>query len=207
MKMINCLVFLMLLPEVLIAQPLPCTTGTVKINLEEKTASAGTFANLRGSSDSLKVQSQELINNAISKSGNSDKLRDCKDCDPDKQAKVIFTASPSKYLTEYTDKEKCNTYLKETTDNPIQWRSLKFNTPKEISDYFAELSQGKGEQGKLLYSKCDGDCSPRYKLEILPDGSAFNANIDVICGPARDKDEGMYKLETALAWNCRNKAG
>jgi hypothetical protein len=56
------------------------------------------------------------------------------------------------------------------------------------------VSRGNGKDGALLYDKCSGKCSPRYFMEVAQDGEGFVANLDVVCGTARDKADNTFAI-------------
>jgi hypothetical protein len=205
MRLIFTIIFVLIFPQLSHAQDAICDVTGVNLPLGSRVASAGTFANLRGSSDSLKVQAEEILRDSLEKSNTiTTPPNTCKaKCELNSGERVVFSAVPSKLLNDYSDKEKCDAYYKDTLAKPLTWKGLSFKDAKEISENFGQLSQGKGEIGAELYKKCDGDCSPQYEIDISPKpDKTLKVDISAVCGPARDKDEGTYKLATKLFWEC-----
>lgn len=196
------------LPSFSSAQPKSCTDKNIHIELEKAQASAGFFANLRGSDDSIKVQSDRILERstrAIAKLKKPD--TGCPSgCVVGSEPKIIFHAAPNKFISGYDDEVTCGQHLKKTTEHPLQWLNGTFEDYKEFSERFSEFSQGDGTYGEELYEKCDGDCSPQYTIRITPHpGEKYGADVFVVCGHARDKDDAMYTLTTTLVWGCEDR--
>lgn len=179
-----------------------CSAKGLKEEVSTTLATAGVFANLRGAESSIKVQAQRILDQAKTAALGKDDAA-CQGCKLSDQPRIIFRAEPNQLLGEYDDQAKCEEYLRRTTASPIKFTGWVFRQTEEFAEMFSRFAQGKGDDGKLLYEKCDGDCSPRYTVEIVErSGGISHADINVICGPARDKDEGNYKLSSAVLWRC-----
>jgi hypothetical protein len=66
------------------------------------------------------------------------------------------------------------------------------------------FTQGRGDDGKLLYEQCGGNCDPNYTFFIEPDGDKLHVNAEVFCGFARDRGNGdMFEISTLIRPRCR----
>lgn len=116
---------------------------------------------------------------------------------------IQFSAIPKKFLTSYSDRQKCLKHKKETLSSPLVYTGAVFKSAKEFAENFSQFSQGKGQQGGDLYKRCDGACSPQFNVEITPlGGESYKQSTKVICGEARDKSDGQYILKTTLVQHC-----
>jgi hypothetical protein len=53
-----------------------------------------------------------------------------------------------------------------------------------------------------LYRRCPGDCSPSYDTKAFWNDGKINLTTSIVCGPARDKRDGLYTLSLGLEWFC-----
>ena len=185
----------------------PCDSFKGNKSIDTKIATASTWANMSGSSNSIK---------ATLNSGLEESMKDlesavpadfkCPDyCQAKPQVTVVFTSTPKEYLKDYSDFKKCETYLEQTKKDPIIYNNLSFNSLAELNGWFGDFSQGNGKEGKDLYNKCDGKCSPAYSCFIVKDGNKLKTYASVICGHARDKADNQYAITFAYAWSCLSK--
>ena len=93
--------------------------------------------------------------------------------------------------------------MKATSKAPLAFPEQRFGSPEQISSWFGDFSQGKGEEGKALYRQCDGSCSPSYTTSITKKDDAFVLLAKVVCGHARDKEDNLYELGYAYRWRCQ----
>ena len=180
-----------------------CETASKQIEQSAITATAALWANYRNSAGSLRYESERLLTEAITKLPNAQAPESLCGTDCGKpSAAISFSSVPAKFLSSYSDKEKCARLEKETKDSPLSYSKRSFQSLKELNDWFSDFSQGKGKDGSDLYNKCDGDCSPQYTLSIVPKDGKFVVDASVLCGPARDKDNNVYHLRSAYVWSC-----
>ncbi|HMO16522.1 MAG TPA: hypothetical protein PKA63_01840 [Oligoflexia bacterium] len=144
-------------------------------------ATASTWANLRNNEGSLKYETEKLLQKGLPEDIS--------------EVEIHLISVPNKFLSDYGDETYCNKMLEETQNNPIIYSGRKFNTVDNLQKWIGELSQGEGADGKDLYKKCDKSCSPQYKYKITRiNDSGFSVDAEIICGPARDKNDNMYEL-------------
>lgn len=202
----NVLILLLVLPFNLLAQD-NCNSSYRDISIQSKIADAGFFANVRGKEGSVSVESNSLLTKAeeLITSQTPPQLACPKGCSLAKLPVIHFQSIPQKFLKDSSDSDYCKTLENSTMKEPIQYSKSDITSIKELNDWIGELSQGKGKEGGDLYKKCDKSCSPQYEYKIerasLSDSSK-TAKASIICGPARDKDDDMYKLTAFFRWSC-----
>jgi hypothetical protein len=182
-----------------------CSDGSVTVVFDRKKASAGFFANMLGSSGSIRSESEKMLTAAelTIKDTKPPQLKCAPGCAPLRKPKIVFTVIPRLFLSEYDDQEKCRQYLAETSIKPIAYLNGLFSDFDEFSSHFSDFSRGSGKLGKDLYKRCDGACSPQYRVVITTTpGQKYSGDSLVVCGEARDKDDNYYHLTTALLWEC-----
>ncbi len=172
---------------------------------ESKLATASLYANLRNKEGSISFETKQMLDKAEDNIKNAVKPEDLcpSSCQLPTEPLIIFKSTPNKFLTDYDQSNKCNTMLADTTKSPITYDQRVFDSLKSLEEWFGNLSQGKGSDGKDLYKKCDGQCSPQYTCEINNTGSNFTLDAKVLCGPARDKDDNQYKISYSYQWVCQ----
>lgn len=141
-------------------------------------ASASAYSNTLGRANSLKKVVEKLITESL-------------------KEKDLFTlnAQPNISLTDYKDRDYCKQKLEETAKNPYTFKEIKFEEMDDFNDWFSDFSQGDGDEGRLLYKKCDKSCSPSYSILIKRNqDKTFVVIPNATCGEARDKDDNQYKV-------------
>ena len=188
------------------AEKVDCGATTSRTLVELKDASAGLFANFRGAESSIKYQSGAILKRAleIRKDLKAEHLSCPKMCGLATDSSIEFVARPRQFNKEHPENEKCQQYFTQTTALPLTWLRAPFGDFDEFSRRFSDFSQGSGAAGEELYRKCDGACSPQYRILIsqVPSETGYIADVYVVCGLPRDKDDNMYTLETSLVWPC-----
>ncbi len=186
----------------------PCESIFKDTPGEKATANANAWANWRSNPGSISAESKRLLSNA---NKGIEKLNQPTDlcpaeCKPATAPRIIFRSIPSSYLSSYSDKAKCTELLSATQRKPISYPDRKFADMDALNSWFGDFSQGKGSDGKDLYQRCDGDCSPQYECDITK-GTDGKLSLDarVVCGHARDKDQNTYDLSYVFRWECLPK--
>ena len=190
------------------AMATPCESIFKEIPGAQAKANANAWANWRGNAGSISAESKRLLSDADKQ---LEKLTQPSDlcpaeCKPSNAPRIIFKSVPSSFLTEYGDRAKCAALLQQTGQQPLLYPGRKFPDMEALNGWFGEFSQGKGSDGKDLYAKCDGDCSPQYSCTIKK-GADGKLSLDahVLCGHARDKDQNSYDLSYVFRWECLPK--
>lgn len=184
-----------------------CTPANISEQVESEQASAGFFANLRGARKSIRVKAGTILESTRVKQSNINPSHACSaSCMADPNPKIVFKAAPNMRLFEYEDHEKCAELAKQTRTAPFTWNNLPLGDYEEFAEHFSDFSRGKGKYGEELYEKCDGSCSPQYEIHITSKpGAPTVADVSVLCGHERDKDDDMFTLTTLLEWQCVKK--
>jgi hypothetical protein len=182
-------------------------SGVEKVVKQESTlATASFFANERDQAGSIRYESGAMLEKAESNVGTAQKPADLcpAGCQISEKPEVIFKAVPNKFLSDYSDYDKCQKLLEETEKTPFSYTEH-FSSIDQIESWFSDFSRGKGEDGKDMYNKCSGKCSPQYELIISKEGSKLTLNAEVICGHERDKKDNQYELSYSYRWSCESK--
>lgn len=182
-----------------------CSNYVRDVLVESKLATASLYANLRNKAGSISFETKQMLDRAEDNIQSAIKPQDLcpSNCKLPGEPLVIFKSIPNKYLEDYSQSNKCNAMLVDTTKNPIAYNHRVFDSLKSLEGWFGDLSQGKGSDGKDLYKKCDGQCSPQYTCNISNNGNNFTLDAKVVCGPARDKDDNQYKISYSYRWVCQ----
>ncbi len=181
----------------------PCTPLGREIPLQSTLASAGFFANLRNASHSVRAQTDRLLKDAQAE---AQVLRanegGCKRACPNPVVAVLFSSTPQKYLLDHEEASQCQTLLESTSKSPIIFENRRFASDDQAREWYEDLTQGDGVDGEDLYRRCPGACSPAYASQVYRDGDQFVVSTSIVCGHARDKDDGQYTLSTKIRWIC-----
>lgn len=183
-----------------------CSGIEKDVKQESTLATASLFANERNKAGSIRYESGAMLEKAESGVGGAQKPADIcpSDCEISEKPEVIFKAVPNKFLSDYSDYDKCQKLLEETEKTPFAYHE-QFSSLDQIESWFSDFSRGKGEDGNDMYDKCSGKCSPQYELIISKDSGKFSLDAEVICGHARDKKDNQYELSYSYRWSCENK--
>jgi hypothetical protein len=185
-----------------------CAFSHVDVSKERGTASASSSSNLLNSSDSIGVQVSRLLREAQEQLGkvHPPDGKACSDCTlVSGNALVTLSVVPTAFLKKYPDAEKCEGLLKQTSSQPFKFGPHRARSEKELTAWLTDVSRGKGRDGTTLYAKCDGKCSPRYFMDVARDSDGLVANLNVVCGPARDKKNNTYAISSGYRWICQGK--
>lgn len=181
-----------------------CSSTYKEVPIVTKLATSSTYSNMRGSADSLKTLSKEIMLSAIAGSSAASPPESfCpKGCKTKVEPQIIFSSTPNKYLTEYSDQSICQELKQKTLLTPIEFKNKIFATQEDLNSYYSDLCRGSGVDGKELYKICHSSCSPSYKSTIFKNGDGYQMDTEIVCAEARDKSEGMYRLSSFYRWSC-----
>ena len=180
-------------------------TNQQKVNQGEATADI--LANSIGRESSLRIKSKKLLKEAQSQIAKAQPSKDfCPDrCTLAPTPNVIFEVIPKSFLQDSSDAKLCEKLMAKTKEHPFEYPNRRFATIDDLSSWFADFSQGKGSDGKDLYLRCTGSCSPQYTSTIKQNSDDFSLDASVLCGQPRDKNENLFTLTTYLVWHCTNR--
>jgi hypothetical protein len=145
-------------------------------------ATASVWANMRGTDRSIASKSVTMINDAFGASTGD----------------IALNVAPNKYLSDSKDKDYCAKLSEIYSQSPLKFGPKQFESVDAFSDWFSQLSQGKGPDGSALYSKCDKDCSPSYSVILSKSGAGYTANVTTACNQPRDKSDDQYVINSGI---------
>jgi hypothetical protein len=184
-----------------------CAPDHVDVIENRASATVDYGENLRMSPGSLRAELSRLAKKAEDQAAKADPASGnaCSSTCPVVQepAHILMSLVPNKFISGYADEQKCEELQKTTSSRPLRFGPRRARSEKELGTWLSDVSQGRGDDGTALYSKCSGKCSPRYLLDVARDGDGFVANLDVVCGPARDRTDNTYAVSSGYRWTCR----
>lgn len=181
-----------------------CAAYRVEVPVESVVASAAILPNLLYSDKSVRSESARLLTEAGEEITRAEAPPDIcpAGCVTVERPEVIFRSSPVAVLDDYEESDRCETLLEESSKQPLQFEQRRFDTARELTEWVESFTRGKGSDGKALYERCNGRCSPRYEWTIARNGEHFVVDTRVVCGHARDRGSNEYDLSYGLLWNC-----
>ena len=190
------------LPASVFAQS--CAAQFSETIVESKIATADSWPNLMKREGSISFESERMlkkIETSLS-SATPPQLSCPASCKISAKPKIIFSSIPNAYLSDYSDKQRCDTLFQQTKASPLLFSGKSFDSLDKFNSWSSDFSQGKGSEGSALYRKCDGSCSPQYYYYLSVAGQAKAVEASVLCGPARDKSDNKYRLAIGYRWEC-----
>jgi hypothetical protein len=182
-----------------------CGTFQVDVAGSSVLASASMWSNVRSASDSLKVQSRTLLEQATANRNLiAPPASGCPaGCKLAGLPLIVFRSVPNKFRADSSDARMCKILEMQTRAAPFRYGKT-FASLDGLNSWFSDFSQGDGSDGEDLYRRCSGACSPQYtNLIDITTNSTLNLVADVVCGPARDKSDNQYRLSVAYRFTCR----
>jgi hypothetical protein len=184
-----------------------CSSYIRDVKAESSLASASMLANVQNKKGSIRFVTREMLNKAEKNLANTEKPTDLcpSDCKLPDLPLIIFQSVPNNFLANHDQHEKCKTLQDETEENPFTYSDKEFDTMQALENWFSNFSRGKGRDGKNLYERCDGKCSPQYKNIISSQDNRLILTAEVVCGQARDKKDNNYEISYSYRWVCQDK--
>jgi hypothetical protein len=184
-----------------------CSSYIREIKVESSLASASMLANAQNKKGSIRFVTKEMLNKAEKNLANAEKPADLcpSDCQLPDQPLIVFQSIPNNFLTNHDQYEKCETLQDETELSPLRYSDKEFDTMQALENWFSKFSRGKGQDGRNLYERCDGKCSPQYTNIISSQGDKLILTAEVVCGQARDKKDNSYEISYSYRWVCQDK--
>ena len=181
----------------------PCSIQTHETHVRSTLASAGFFSNLRNAEHSINSQMDVLLEEArIRADQQSAPPTPCDTSCQFPKVAVVFRSEPHKRLLNYDEYPICDALYKHTRIHPIMYEHRTFSSEREAKKWYRDLTQGRGVDGKDLYVRCPGRCSPAYSSTAFQHSDKFIVSATIVCGHARDKDDDQYLLSASLRWIC-----
>jgi len=181
-----------------------CTPDHADMPKEQARATADFLPNLFRSPGSLRGELARLLTNAREQLAQARPPGDacsspCRAAGP---THVLLGIVPSKFHSSYPDFERCEEQLVQTTAQPLRFGPHHAQQANELAAWLVDTTQGRGQDGAVLYQKCSGRCSLSYFMDAAQDGDGFVATLEVVCGHARDKSDNTYIVSSGYRWAC-----
>jgi hypothetical protein len=168
-----------------------CRSSAEVAELASETASAGYVSNILNRDGSIRSMSHRMLSQA---------LESARSREPTQW--VVFKSTPELSNNSQGEDHMCADLEQVTKSDPLKFENRRFASADELTDWIMDFTQGKGADGKSLYEKCPGKCSPRYTWWIEPQASGLKVDAWVVCGQPRDRNSNKYHLTTGLAKAC-----
>lgn len=178
-----------------------CPLPLAEIALATEYGSAGFIKNMAESPDSIRAIAARLLEVALA----SEKApaAGCEPACPHGQTtEVIYRVAPVAFLADDKQHEVCLAFEDQTVADPMLFEARSFGSVDDVNEWMTAFSQGRGEDGRLLYERCSSNCSPRYTFVIHEQGAGYAVKAEVLCGLARDKSNDQYLISTAVRQRC-----
>ncbi len=157
----------------------------------QEAATADAFSNTIGKSGSLRREAWKLL----------EKARDeqmPEDAHPGAEPLTVLKSVPAK-VKDSTDGPACA----EPAEEPFKAGPKRFDSLDSLYGWVNDFTQGKGTEGKELYRRCSGGCSPRYTFYIEPgERDSYLLRAEAICGQPRDREDNRYIVTAQNIWQC-----
>lgn len=185
-----------------------CSSLEVEKPISSVEASASFFSNTFNRESSIRYQSNLMFTAARERALKEAPPGDpCGDhCDLRSPPAMIFKSTPTNFLADYGEDAQCELLFQKTSRDPLKYSKKLPVSLDALEDWINDFSQGSGAEGRDLYQRCPGKCSPQYTYVIAKEGEQLNVTARVICGHARDKDEDLYRLSYSFRWGCEEAA-
>ena len=179
-----------------------CEAGAHEMPLATETGSVGVIKNLAEDPTSIRAVAARLLASALRRDVNPMDTACEAPCVQGEKAQIIYRVTPTAYLATELQREECRKFESETRSHPLTFNQHEFHSVEALNEWITAFSQGRGEDGRLLYQRCSSNCSPRYTFLIAEQNSRYAVRAEVLCGLARDKSNDVYRVSTALRRVC-----
>lgn len=179
-----------------------CKPGRVEVPIASETGSAGIMFNIAEHPESIRAVAGRLLNEALDRQKKAPPAEECAECDGASRPSIVYTVRPIHLLDVGKQQAVCRKLDEQTRVRPFEFPPRHFKSISAMNEWVMAFSQGRGEEGKELYRRCEADCSPNYQFVIEPDAAGLQVKTRVHCGLARDRDSDDYEVSTALRLNC-----
>ncbi len=179
-----------------------CVPSAHETPIATETGSVGIIKNLAEDPSSIRAIAGRLLSSAL----NADQKLPHNDCDAActhrAQSQIVYRVTPTAFLADDQQHEVCRKFERETTSRPLTFNQREFRSVDEMNEWITAFSQGRGEDGRLLYELCSSNCSPRYTFLIAEQNAGYAVKTEVLCGLARDRSNDNYRVSTAVRHTC-----
>lgn len=179
-----------------------CAPNAHETPIATETGSVGIIKNLAEDPSSIRAIAGRLLNDALmADSKNPDAGCDAA-CAQRANSQIVYRVAPTAYLADEQQLDVCRKFENETTSHPLTFNQREFRSVDEMNEWIMAFSQGRGEDGRLLYELCSSNCSPRYTFLIAEQNAGYAVRTEVLCGLARDRSNDVYRVSTAVRRTC-----
>jgi len=180
-----------------------CAAPVAEIPQRTERASAGIMYNLAEHPESIRAVAKDLLGHAVAASAAAQELACEAACPQQRSDTIVFKVTPTIYRSEYEQQPLCVQLAEQTAAQPLRYGERIFASVDELDTWMMNFTQGRGDDGKLLYEQCGGNCDPSYTFFIEPDDDNLHVNAEVFCGFARDRGNGdMFEISTLIRPRC-----
>jgi hypothetical protein len=167
-----------------------CAATRHETPLQSAQGSAGIMVNLAETEDSIRGVARSLLGAALQSAAKA------------QAPAVVFRVSPTTYLPLSQQQPLCTTLATETASRPLKYADRSFTSVEQFDAWLMAFAQGQGEDGKLLYTQCGGNCDPSFTFLVSQATGVMRVATEVYCGYARDRKINLYTLSTTLRAAC-----
>lgn len=167
-----------------------CTAHERETLLRSEQGSAGIMVNIAESPESIRAMAKSLLDDALVSARSA------------QAPTVVFRVAPTTYLPLPRQQSLCTQLATETSARPLKYADRSFANVEDFDAWLMAFSQGQGEDGKLLYTQCGGNCDPSFTFVIAHGEREMKVATEVYCGYARDRKINLYTLSTTLRGSC-----
>lgn len=180
-----------------------CNPVHREVPLDTAMGSVGFIKNMAEDPTSIRAVAGRLLESALNGDTKITRHDECTgNCKDRVRSEVVYRVSPTAFLDPAEQHDVCRQFETETTVHPMEFDARSFASVAELNDWIMAFSQGRGDDGRLLYERCSSNCSPRYTFLIAEQNSGYAVRTQVLCGLARDKANDQYRISTALRRSC-----
>ncbi len=179
-----------------------CLEFPYETALDSELGSVGFMKNMAEHPESIRAVAARLLTQAVETRAFKEPPNCGTNCPSTLHSEVVYTVEPTVFLAEAKQEALCLSLEEKTKSEPMRFGNKEFESLGKLNDWIMDFSQGRGDDGKVLYEQCGANCSPRYTFYIAKDAEKLSIRADIICGLARDKKSDQYAVSTAIRWQC-----
>lgn len=179
-----------------------CAPAVHETPIAAETGSVGIIKNLAEDPTSIRAIAGRLLTDALAADSKDPNAGCDAACAQRPHAQIVYRVAPTAYLADDQQREVCRKFENETASHPLTFNQREFRSVDELNEWIMAFSQGRGDDGRLLYELCSSNCSPRYTFLIAEQNAGYAVRTEVLCGLARDRSNDVYRVSTAVRHTC-----
>lgn len=180
----------------------PCVPSSHETPIATETGSVGIIKNLAEDPSSIRAIAGRLLTAALTADSKDPHTGCDAACARRSESQIVYRVAPTAYLADEQQLEVCRQFENQTATHPLTFNQREFRSVDEMNEWIMAFSQGRGEDGRLLYELCSSNCSPRYTFLIAEQHAGYAVRTEVLCGLARDRSNDLYRVSTAVRHTC-----